>query len=188
MGEALMPLSDSSSTTVTKEGPKLQYPIAYAYPAKTFTLIFVSCACTGLGLIGVLANLASVFLPDAELQLGPLAVSFCLLAYGSDLIRRMANPDRIELTETELHLPKTIIGGPARAVPYEEIRGVSLYLNKVHRTATIFTQGRKFTFSTHVVGFEKFFELIEEIHEHANLGPPPIGTLRGVYRAVFNQS
>lgn len=159
------------------------YPITYAYPARTLTRITIGAVSAGLGGIGVLLNLLPMIQSIFQSNVGPFVVALALLVYGAGILWGIKHPQEIALTQTELHLPKTVIGGPARAIPYEDVIGVSLILHKWGRTAIIYTVGHKFSFNTHMVGHAKFFDLIDQLHAHANLGPPPVGTIGGLFRA-----
>jgi hypothetical protein len=162
----------------------MQYPIKYDYPAPTSSRTMLSFACMGLGAIGLWFNLPSFVMSVFSDNVGQVTLSICLLVFGAGIWWSIQNPQTIVLTDTHLHLPKTMFGGPARDVPYDDIVGVSLRLLQTGRgrVGTIFTFGRSFHFSTYMMGHAAFFDLVDQIHAHADLGPPPIGTLGGLFR------
>lgn len=158
----------------------MTHPITYDFPARTFSRVALATICLLLGGVGTLYNLFN----NPFNNIGGSVIGLAMLVYGAGLIWGMMHPQQISLTRSELLLPKTIVSGNAKAIPYEDILGVSLILHKWGRTCIIHSVNHKFATNTHVMGHKAMFDMIDQIHAHAShLGPPPVGTLGGLFRA-----
>jgi len=158
----------------------MTYPITYDYPAKTFARIVLMGTLTTLGAVAVIYNILSNPLDNV----GGTVLSLAMMTFGSGMLWGMMRPQQIRLSETMLHLPKTILSGNGKDILYEDIIGVSLVLHQWGQSAIIMSVNHKMSVTTHFIGRRNFYDLIDQIHAHApHLGPPPMGTLRGVFNA-----